>query len=618
METFRLSALGIQPGRDSQAVRAELQPMLKGDAATFNDIFHRISLRERVVLGENIPQDKAKNLLEKFAAMGVECRLDPMQLSLAPIEEEGGKDSSYQCPACHHRQPSAVGGNPDICERCGVVGRNYEEANELKQALELERQRLKSTLDKKARKKLDAVREKAANEKEKAQQEAFERARRQMEKELGIRPWHKLKALLEPGVLYPILGSLAVGLIGVGLLVWQLRQSGPTDDQVPVANAQPAGVQVTVTPPPGAADLLEKTSAQVAQNMSGASDPEPAGTPSATAGGSAPADGAATAQSESGAARSSGPAPLLNVEQLKPVAATATDETARSVARNPQVLANLARYQIQVGDLAAAIRSIDRAMESLKAESVRLSSSQLDASNRVQAQVQAEIAQQYQQQRDSAKAQVYWIRATRLVENIKAPGERGPALSRLAQTMNQAQAATAQDYFKRAIEASRLIQEPFDQVRVLSAIAGDLSHVNRLDESQALFAQAETAVTKIQDAPGRLMAQALLAKHHAEAGNTTVAKTLLGQLAGEAKSDQRSPALDQYQAEAFSALALHLVKRGETAIARADFAAALQQAQALTEPTLRAEALLYLARDTTAAGDRAAAAKLVAAAGTWD
>ena len=163
METFRLSALGIQPGRDPQAVQAKLQPMLKGDAATFKDIFHRISLRERVVLGENIPQDKAKNLLEKFAAMGVECRLDPMQLSLAPIEEEGGKDSPYQCPACHHRQPSAVGGNPDICERCGIVGRNYEETNELKQALELERQRLKSTLDKKARKKLDAVREKATN-----------------------------------------------------------------------------------------------------------------------------------------------------------------------------------------------------------------------------------------------------------------------------------------------------------------------------------------------------------------------------------------------------------------------------------------------------------------------
>ena len=53
-------------------------------------------------------------------------------------------------------------------------------------------------------------------------------------------------------------------------------------------------------------------------------------------------------------------------------------------------------------------------------------------------------------------------------------------------------------------------------------------------------------------------------------------------------------------------------------LARTDFAAALSQAQQLPDPTMRADALLYLARDIAAAGDRDAAAKLVAAAGTWN
>jgi hypothetical protein len=40
---------------------------------------------------------------------------------------------------------------------------------------------------------------------------------------------------------------------------------------------------------------------------------------------------------------------------------------------------------------------------------------------------------------------------------------------------------------------------------------------------------------------------------------------------------------------------------------RMDFAAALQQVQALTDPTRRAETLLYLTQDIAAAGDQVTA-----------
>jgi hypothetical protein len=52
----------------------------------------------------------------------------------------------------------------------------------------------------------------------------------------------------------------------------------------------------------------------------------------------------------------------------------------------------------------------------------------------------------------------------------------------------------------------------------------------------------------------------------------------------------------------------------ETLAARSEFAAALSQAQALTNPVMQANTLLYLAWDIAMAGDRKAAAKLAAAA----
>jgi tetratricopeptide (TPR) repeat protein/ribosomal protein L37AE/L43A len=639
--------------------------MTKNDAASFNDIFHRISLNQSVVLGENVPKDKAEKLLEKLTAIGLKCRIDPMALSLVPVEEDEQQNNVYRCPACGHNQAPAKGGNLDICERCGVVGRNYEAANELKQALEMERRRLREDLEKEKKEKLEEIQDKLNKQREKDRQELLDRARRQAERELGIQPWHKFKVLFKPGVLYPMLGSLLVAFIGVGLLIWQL--GGSTDEDVVANNAKTAGLQLTVTPPPGTALKVEGANPQVAQN--GASVLVPGGAPatavpptvdsdakvsdtaidtpaiaattdktgvaSTTAANATNKSGVATATpktasptgsatavatSPSDAKAPAQPVLLLNVDQLAlapPADKSAAGKTVYRPANDPWLLIRLARYQIQTGDLAAATRSIDRASELLSRERDSLSNRRLDAFNRMQAEVRAEIANRYHQQRELVTAQTQWLRATNLVNSITAPDERAQALSGLARTMNDVLASTAEGYFSRSIAAIPLITEPFSQALALGAIARDLAQAGRPDQSKALFDEAAAAVKKIQNPEAQLVARMILAKHHAEASDTVVAKALLTQALPE-KGGKAPPELNQHQAEVLSALALSLANRGERAMARTDFAAAFQQAQMLKDQSRWAEALLYLARDIAAAGDPEASAKLAAAAGPWD
>jgi hypothetical protein len=163
------------------------------------------------------------------------------------------------------------------------------------------------------------------------------------------------------------------------------------------------------------------------------------------------------------------------------------------------------------------------------------------------------------------------------------------------------------------------VKDPVKRVIILSAVARDLTGTKRIQQSQDLFGQAASIATTIQNSEGGLIARGVLAKHRAEAGDTAAAKALLSQIIREMESGVKTPPeLGQHQAEAFSALALSQATHGEIATARVDFAAALHQTQALTDPDTRAKTLLYLARDIAVAGDRDTAAKLVAAAGTWD
>lgn len=665
--TFKLTALGIQPGQDPQTVRTQLRAILKDDPTAFEATFHRLSLNQPVVLGEGISQAKAESLLEKFTATGLNCRIDSMTLSLVPMEETG-QASFYQCPACGHRQPPATNNLPDTCERCGVVGRNYAASNELKQALELERRRLKTLM---SREEEEEEREKARQRQEKLRAIA----KRQVEKEMGITSVDKLKALFKPGAPVPIIGGMTAAVIGVGLLIWQLQTDKPaaTDNPSAQTNAgKPANVQSTINAP-DAVFKVEGAKSPLAQ--SGAASPasgavtgaattsETAATATAAdskpttaiaATGSKPVAGTtistagrigavqtpplvstgttAAAPPTSGGPTPSpatppetGPKPLLDIGKLAlatPTAggAGASGKMARPPARDPQLLTSLALYQLEVGDLPATIRSIERAVEVLGAEHSNLPSAQLDAFNRQQVDIRAGIASQYYRRQEPATAQTHWLRATNLANSIVTLGERAQTFSSLARTLHEVQASTAKDYFNRAIETARTIPDPSSKALAFGAIARDLAHTSRLEQSQDWFVQAAAAVSTIQDRPSRLIALAALAQQRAEAGDTAAAHALLTQIDNEiaADGDTLPPDLNQYRAKARSALALSRVAGGDRVLARTDFAAALSQTQQLPDPTMRADALLYLARDIAAAGDRDAAAKLVAAAGTWN
>ncbi|HAS52512.1 MAG TPA: hypothetical protein DCS21_12540 [Gammaproteobacteria bacterium] len=607
-------------------MRTALQPLLKCNASAFQDIFHSISINHRVVLAEDIPKPKAEALFNKLTSIGLNCRIDPMKLTLATLEEGPAQDERYYCPACYHGQPRATDGRLDTCERCGIVGRNYEETAYLRAAIDRERRRLQGLKDSEEDNDCDSREAQEAKRRALAQEKLLEQARRQAEKELGIRFYHKLRFLLKPEVLYPLLGSVAVGLVGVGLLVWQIWFQPKPEPLVTNARLVSQGVQVTITPPPGLSVNVAGASPQgapasiqalEAAEAGGSAGSVAASNPDSTAAGSAGAGKTttATATASGSSSGSSGAAtPLLNIDKLAPP----NSASVQAAGRDPQVFASLAQYQMQIGDLKAAARSIDQAVQLLSGERNNLSSSQLDAFNRMQVDVRAKIAQQHHQQRDSATAKEYWSRATNLTSLMTTPSERAQALSGLARTLYEAQPSTAKAHFKRAIEATRLITEPSSQALVWGAIARDLAQTGQKEQAQKLFDQATAAVRAMSNTGGRWEAQAQLAKQLAEAGDTVATKALLKEIASKAKgSDQLSPTLVQYQAEALSALALNLSSRGEIAIAQTDFAAALKQAQALPDPARRSGALLYLARDVAAAGDKVAAGKLAAAAGTW-
>ncbi|MCB1919953.1 MAG: hypothetical protein KDJ28_08240 [Candidatus Competibacteraceae bacterium] len=633
--TFKLSALGIQAGWDTQAVRAQLQPLLRGDPATFADIFHRLSLNEQVVLSTNLPKDKAERLLEKLTDIGLKCRMDPMALSLEPL---GGGE--YTCPACGHRQPRSFDDKPDICERCGIVGRNYEGASDLKRLVEIERQRLQAIKDQ-----AEATTTKSTKDKTREQHEKLRAiAQRQVEKELGITPMVKLKAKLkslhEQNVFIPIFGGSTAAIIGIGLLVWQLVLT-PSKTVVTASTAkpppQPAGLQITVKPAPDAVFKVEgstpsATPADVdadAPGMAVAAANSPAGSEQGTLTATNAATSNATPAIESLStppvnSTPAQPQSLLDVNQLtlaRPAAGNANGSGALGSAaqppvRDPQVMNNLALYQISIGDIDAAVGSVDRAVEWVGNQKNRLSSSQLDQLNRFQVDIRARIASQRFKRQEPAIAQTQWFQATDLANSIVTPGERAQAFSKLARTLHEVQASTAKDYFSRALETTRLVADPMGQVVALSAVGRDLARTGRRQQSQDLFGQATLAVEALKAPSDRLVALAILAKHRAEGGDTTTAKSLLSTLAKQMESfrGQFPETLAQHRAEAFSALALNLAILRETAAAQSEFAAAFNQAEALTEPEMRANALLYLAQNLALAGDRQAAAKLAAAA----
>ncbi|MER2556149.1 MAG: hypothetical protein ABTQ93_01515 [Candidatus Competibacter denitrificans] len=208
--TFKLTALGIQPQQDSQVVRRKLANFFQGGSREIDALIQRILTDEYVVLAENLPLNTGQNLLRMLTDSGLKCRLEPMRLTLAPLEKD---TTHHQCPACGHRQAVATDGT-DICERCGVVGHSYQAYTEKKEAFE--RERLQGLLTSKNRVRTEALKGRISKQQQKAEMELLTRALRQAEKNMGISPWIKLKAALK----FRTLGSALVA-IGMGFLAWQ-------------------------------------------------------------------------------------------------------------------------------------------------------------------------------------------------------------------------------------------------------------------------------------------------------------------------------------------------------------------------------------------------------------
>lgn len=674
--TYKLIVTGVQPGRDTQTIREMLRGLLKGEPKEVEAVLHRVFINEHVVLAENLPRAKADNFYNKLTGNGLACRLEPTQLMLVPVEEEESVGQVYTCPACGHKQPPARN-QLDTCEQCGVVGRNYEQFKEYKEALDLERRSLKAKLDKERAEKAEAAREKAERKKEKTQQEMLERVRRQAEKELGISPWHKYKQFFEPRVLLPVVGALSVVAVGVGLLIWQLG----TERTTPVAKIERGPkIQVTITPPPGATAMLETAAEKLANAASqgtGSSVNLPEGSRSNASGARAEgpvAGSSAMAASAAAAARSdvgstamagvAGPktnaaanvgssadvnavssptkemgAKMASLKDVDPPAAkpgASGADASKTAAKpidsrplilpdkialakpsaerpaaspTPQLLASLAQYQAEAGELTDADLSFDRAIELLGPERGKQSTAALEVLNRRRVETLSVIARQQHQRQDAIAAQTKWYRAINLANTITAPGERALAFSSIGHTL---QDATANTYFDRAAENVRAVRDPTARVNVLSAMARDFSNAGRAKQAEELFDQAMTSAKAIADAKQQLAALGAIAKARAESGNTVAATHLLAQIGKESNRGPLPAELEQQRIDIQSAIAHNLVLGGDVPAARTEFAAAIEQIVKLKKPEDRAEAMFYLARHLAKAGDPESAMRIVA------
>ena len=609
--TFKLNATGIQPGQDPQVLRENLKDLFKGPSKEIEALLHRLSLKEPVTIAQNLSKEKGQALLTKLADYGLIARLEPMQLTLMAVEEEessGVASEGYTCPACGHKQPLARD-QLDTCERCGVVGRNYEQYKEYKEALELERRYLKDKLAKENAEKAQERLQKAGKKKEKFQQEMLERARRQAEKELNIRPWHKYQAILKPKIFLPIIGSMFAVAIGLTVLVAQMKEHKPDPIQ---SQRDPTQIQVTITPPPGvtvSVDPTGKTAATGAQTGSDSRGKEATAQTSTGSGKEATAQ-TATIQTadntKSSPAKSTVSLTLIPAEKI----AQARPAGTPPVLPTPLLLAQFAAYQAETGDEIGAEISLDRAVDLLGPNQPRPSNDLLESLTRQRIETLATVAYQSHQRKDATAAQSKWYRAINLVNTLTTLPQRARAYASIGRTIQDDSANT---YFDRAVTNARAVKDSMEKVTTLSAVARDLAKGGRAGLATELFTQAQTTAEAIKDAKTRSVALGTVAKARAESGDSLAAATLLAQVLSQAKaSGALPPEFEAVRLDAQSAMARHLAVSGNLAAAQVEFATALNQIVQVKEVTDRANALLYLATQLVAAGDGESASRLVA------
>lgn len=605
--TFKLIATGIQPNLDSEIVRKRFGELIHGDFSEIEKIFHRIRTKDPVVLAEDIPQEKSGNLLRKLNEIGLICRLEPMQLMLVPIDTVDENTPPYLCPACGHKQPPKPDGS-DICERCGVVGRNYEAVSEYKMALNAERERLRTMVNRQKMDKLNKAKERSQRIQEKLQEDMIERARRQAEKELSITLWDKIRERLrvKPHFFIPIVSSVVLVTIGIGFLVWKMEISDSQNVAANTADGLPSKLQIQITPPPGLeVKVGGNTSRLVNVNNSDTNS---------TLSGTSPSTGANNAANPG-----KGSAQLINFNKvvLDSSASTKTPNSAQTMAATGRLhlLIALAHYQVEIGDLTIATQSLEHANTLL--EEVKRSDPKTtlpDTINRNRAEIMAAIAYRYYKKKDSSSAQVQWHGAMELANNIVAPNERAQAFASIGRTLQETTPATADSYLNRATNSARAISDPAIRAIALSAIASDLSHLDQSQQAKTLFAQVATDISSITDTDKRLVVQCAVARYYAEAGDNALSQELLKQIAGQSKKADVLLECDYQQADARSAIARNLAKSGDALNAQKEFTAVLDQIVRFQDTETRARAMLYLARSLAEVGDFESAARIAAAA----
>ena len=635
--TFKLTVFGIQPARGTSTIRSRLLAFFEGNSSEIDEIIQQILTNQPVVLAENLTEDQAQNFLQTLTNIGLNCRLEPMQLSLAPVGQE---DPVYQCPACEQKQPPALNGQ-DICQRCGVVGNKYQNYNEYKEVLEIERQRVQTLKTQQDKDRAEAAKERASRLQEKKQKEILERARRQAEQEAGMTLRKKLKGLFKPQSLIPVFIGVTAAIGGVGLLVWQLGMDRSTPPPTSLAEGQP-GLQINTTPPPNTVINVANPVVQTTQTAqvtptspAGSSGSEAVAQTDNPAGNSGPG---ATAQTATGSTGGSGPGAtaqtasvISNHNATVPIASGAATDNQKQLielnkltfsalthaadrpsanAKNTRLLIELADYEAETGDIAATTQYLSRLAELVDAPS-ELQLEQLDAVNRARVEIMVAIASKQHKRKAFSAAQEQWVQAIKLTNAINSPSERALALTSLAQSLHDSNTTATSDYFKRAKDNARTISDPAVRATTLSILARDLAATGRPEQSREMLAQVGSLVANLPKVPSRLITVGAIAQHRAEAGDNTVAKSLLGEI-DSAKVKTLPPVVLQYRLQTLSAIARNLALDGDTLAARNEFMAILNSATALGDPDARDSALLYLAKTLVSAGDPVSADQIVA------
>lgn len=618
--SYKVSALGIAPGHFENTVRDGLKDLLKGDPATFEPKFQRILLNQQVVLVKNLPEATARNLYDKLTEIGFLCRIDPMALAL--------ETKLYRCPACGHEQPHATDGTPDTCEKCHIIGDRYKgnqpnrRNQELRDAIELERRALaaQSTV-------ADEKQTREAERKRNAKLRKI--ARRKVEQELGVTFFSKLRPYLAPRVLLPTMAGLALLGGSVGLVLWDQRLAdvGTTDtadDALP--SGQPGGMQVVIAPPPGLSVTVGTDPAL--GGVAGLSPDEVEGALAGATGGTSPdilSETAVASGVAASALEASGMAgkPALKVD-IPDVPASVTPSATNgpafpTTASDPRVLASLAFYQLDTGDLGAATRTLDRAILAMNGAPDASRALPKDRLLRDAAALRAGLANQYAKQAEMTSARSQWRRANLLADSIPAADFRAMAYGSLARASDENRELPAQkDYLGLAVEtAAQSAGGSIERIDLLGTLARDFALTDQRERANALFDKATAALSRIQERAVLPVAQAILAQRLAEAGETETAAAMLA--SSVPTSAGNVPAsISEHHPEALAALASSRARQGDIERAQADFSTAIAQARNLTDPVARTESLVYLARAIFQAGDPVAAGKLIDSAGPWE